>query len=96
MEHDVIDETIKSRPSFMGEKISYLEEKELKANKQLMKLLLAADEILSNFGKKNLERNFYCLNILKVVHVYKPFTSFGELALITNKKRKAKLEVTDD
>ena len=57
---------------------------------------MAADELLINFGKKSLERKFYCMNILKVVHTYKPFSSFGELALITNKKRKAKLEVTGE
>jgi len=33
---------------------------------------------------------------MKVVKVYEPFESFGELALITNKRRQAKLEVTGD
>ena len=41
----------------------------------------------------DLERKYYYVKILKVVKVYKPFESFGELALITNKSRKAKLEV---
>lgn len=34
------------------------------------------------------------MSILKVVHTYGPNESFGELALLTNKKRAAKLEVT--
>lgn len=38
----------------------------------------------------------YLLSILKVVKIYKPFDSFGELALITSKRRAAKLEVTDE
>ena len=42
------------------------------------------------------EKNQYLLSILKCVKVYKPFESFGELALITDKRRAAKLEVTDD
>jgi len=33
---------------------------------------------------------------MKIIKVYGPFESFGELALITNKRRKAKLEVTGD
>jgi len=33
---------------------------------------------------------------MKVVKVYRDATSFGELALITNKRRKAKLETTAD
>lgn len=33
---------------------------------------------------------------MKVVRHYQPMTSFGELALITNKRRKAKLETAAD
>jgi CRP-like cAMP-binding protein len=33
---------------------------------------------------------------MKQVKVYGDFTSFGELALITNKRRKAKLETIED
>ena len=33
---------------------------------------------------------------MKVVKVYENLTSFGELALLTNKHRKAKLETIDD
>ena len=40
------------------------------------------------------DRKPYILSILKVVKIYKPFESFGELALITSKRRAAKLEVT--
>ena len=43
-------------------------------------------------AKKN-ERKFYTMHILKVVHTYGPYESFGELALLTNKRRAAKLEV---
>lgn len=39
------------------------------------------------------ERKFYYVSILQKVHVYKAFESFGELALIKNKRRAAKLEV---
>ena len=33
---------------------------------------------------------------MKVVKTYTEFTSFGELALLTNKRRKAKLETATD
>lgn len=41
-------------------------------------------------------RRYFFLNIMKQVKVYTDYTSFGELALITNKKRKAKLETIED
>ena len=34
------------------------------------------------------------MSILKVVHTYGPYESVGELALLTNKRRAAKLEVS--
>ena len=34
------------------------------------------------------------MTILKTVHTYSPYESFGELALLTNKRRAAKLEVS--
>lgn len=51
--------------------------------------------MLSLHKKKGQEhdRKYYVLKFLKTVKKYKPFESFGELALITNKHRKAKLEV---
>ena len=42
------------------------------------------------------DRKYYYVNILKVVKTYKSFSSFGELALITNKRRAAKLEAVED
>jgi len=33
---------------------------------------------------------------MKVVKTYRDMTAFGELALITNKRRKAKLETASD
>ena len=59
-------------------------------------MLKACDELLTFSSKKPLERRYYIISIMKVVKVYEPFESFGELALITNKRRQAKLEVTGD
>jgi CRP-like cAMP-binding protein len=41
-------------------------------------------------------RLYYYINILKLVRTYEANESFGELALITNKRRKAKLECQTD
>ena len=41
-------------------------------------------------------RKYYYVNILKLVKTYEAYESFGELALITNKRRKAKLECSAD
>ena len=41
-------------------------------------------------------RKYYYVNIMKVVKTYTEFGSFGELALLTNKRRKAKLECQTD
>ena len=38
----------------------------------------------------------YSMTILTHVKTYKPFESFGELALITDKKRAATIEVVGD
>lgn len=61
--------------------------------------MLAADNIIQSFEKKKAQesvRQLYCLSILQVVKTYRPLESFGELALINNRRRKAKLEVADE
>jgi len=42
------------------------------------------------------KKKYYFVNSMRLVKVYEGFTSFGELALLTNKHRKAKLETIDD
>ena len=42
------------------------------------------------------KRRYYYINIFKEVKKYGSFQSFGELALLTNKRRKAKLETLTD
>ena len=42
------------------------------------------------------DRVYYTVSLLKPVKRYKPFESFGELSLITDNKRAAKLEVSED
>ena len=42
-----------------------------------------------------IKRKYYQISYLKRVVTYYPFQSFGELALIQNKRRAAKLEVTN-
>ena len=42
------------------------------------------------------QRKYYQINIMKVVKTYQEYGSFGELALITKKRRKAKLETQSD
>ena len=42
------------------------------------------------------DRKYYQINIMKVVKTYYEYGSFGELALITKKRRKAKLETSSD
>lgn len=37
-------------------------------------------------------RQYYYVNLMKLVKTYTAKTSFGELALLTDKRRKAKLE----
>lgn len=44
--------------------------------------------------RKEAPRRFYYITIMKVVHTYGEFESFGELALIQNKRRAARLEVS--
>ena len=41
-------------------------------------------------------KKYYYCNIMKTVKVYETYGSFGELALLTNKRRKAKLETIED
>ena len=67
----------------------------LKDNKDLKSLLISCDHIITNF-QKNQDRKFYHISIMRTVKTYEPGSSFGELALITNKRRKAKLEVESD
>lgn len=55
--------------------------------KACLKLLSKADQS---------ERKYYRVNILKQIKVYGDYESFGELALITNKRRKAKIETITD
>ena len=61
---------------------------------EYIKLKEAVQTILENPHEQ--PRRYYFLNIMKQVKVYSDFTSFGELALITNKRRKAKLETIED
>lgn len=61
---------------------------------EYIKLKEAMQTILENPHEQ--PRRYYFLNIMKQVKVYSNFTSFGELALITNKRRKAKLETIED
>ena len=68
----------------------------LSNNKDIKQLLAAIDDIMINFKDRAKERKYYQINILKTSRTYHPFESFGELALITNKRRKAKLVVTGD
>lgn len=98
-EHAVTQEhesSTRSQFLFRGEPITSNELNLLKENNALQKLLRACDRLLYNHGKKTENRIYYSVKILKVVKVYEPFESFGELALITNKRRKAKLEVIGD
>jgi len=48
---------------------------------------------MSEYHNQPVKRKYYQMSILKKVVTYKPFESFGELALIQNKRRAAKLEV---
>ena len=56
----------------------------------------ACKNLLSFYETTKNERKFYNMSILKIVHTYRQHESFGELALLTNKRRAAKLEVTGD
>ena len=47
-------------------------------------------------GAPKINRKYYYVSILKIVKTYGPFESFGELALLTNKRRAAKLETSGD
>ena len=63
---------------------------------KLIKTLLRARKEQPHGHSIDSERQEYILALLKPGHLYKPCESFGELALITDKRRAAKLEVTDD
>ena len=52
--------------------------------------------VLQMHNPRKQHRRYYIISILKHVFTYNQFGSFGELALITNKRRAAKLEVTAD
>lgn len=55
------------------------------------------DAIFNLLESPNQEsRKYYFVNSMRVVKVYEDFSSFGELALLTNKHRKAKLETIDN
>ena len=47
-------------------------------------------------SKKESKRKLYNITILQTVLTYQPFGSFGELALLNNMRRLAKLEVSDE
>lgn len=57
--------------------------------KQAFQELLEDPESQSN-------RRYYQINIMKVVKIYQEYGSFGELSLLTKKRRKAKLETLSD
>lgn len=42
------------------------------------------------------KRRYYFINIFKEVKRYCDYESFGELALLTNKRRKAKIETLSE
>lgn len=90
-----LEEGEEQRPMLRGQAITDEEFLLLREDARLQRLLLACDTLLQNHKNQN-ERKFYQLSILKPVKTYGPCTSFGELALLTNKRRKAKLEVKAD
>ena len=57
--------------------------------------LVAAVQVLLESPNQE-DRKYYFVNSMKTVRTYSDFTSFGELALLTNKHRKAKLETLED
>lgn len=68
-------------------------EKEALKHPDYIKLERACYDLIET---ENQGRIYYYINILKLVKVYEAYESFGELALITNKRRKAKLECSAD
>ena len=61
---------------------------------EFQKLSATAYAVIDNFVDN--PRKYYFCNIMKLVKTYGPNESFGELALITNKRRKAKLVTSTD
>jgi len=62
---------------------------------EYLELKEACQTLLENPDQKA-SRKYYSVNIMKLVKTYTEHGSFGELALITNKRRKAKLETQSD
>lgn len=84
-----------------GKRLSYEDSRILHQHKDLQKLIKAANLILLTQQSTSItfksdinERQHYQITILTHVKTYKPFESFGEIALITDRKRAAKLQVT--
>ena len=68
-------------------------------NIQLQKMTKETEILLNEYTSlhaKPTERKPYLMSLLTLIKIYEPLGSFGELALITDKRRAAKLEVTDD
>lgn len=66
-------------------------------NESYLKVYDAIRHLLDNrFHGVNQNRKYYYVSMFKQVKVYEGFGSFGELALITNKHRKARIETIAD
>ena len=60
------------------------------------KNLISACNRMMEVAGEEMNRKYYYLSIMKTVKIYEGKGSFGELALLTNKKRKAKLETVEN
>ena len=88
------------KPYYMlyGSRLSEEDSAILKENKRLDRLMVLAKSLLESTAtsRGDADRAYYSVSLLKPVKKYKPFESFGELSLITDKRRAAKLEVSED
>lgn len=79
--------------------VSSMDDKLVDGEDAFQELVRASRALLNSIDpdcepdQQPVRRKYYYISMLRKVHTYKAFESFGELALIQNKRRAAKLEV---